>query len=47
MPHALKAKTDTELEHFVEEGVYVPLDYLGWAVPIVLVLKSDGTVNIW
>ena len=30
----------------VKEGIFEPLEYLGWAVPIVPVRKSDGYVRI-
>ena len=46
MSYALKPKIDTELDRLVEEGVYVPVGYSGWAAPIVPLLKSDETVRI-
>ena len=44
--YALKGKTGKELDHLVEQGVIEPICYSEWAVPIVPVLKKDGTIRI-
>ena len=42
----MKGKIEKELDRLVEQGVIEPICYSEWAVPIVPVLKKDGTVRI-
>ena len=46
IPHALRQKVETELQRLAEQRVIEPVESSEWAVPIVPVLKPDGTVRI-
>ena len=42
----MRAKVEQALDRMVEEGILEPVQYSEWAVPIVPVLKGDGTVRV-
>ena len=46
LPYMLKTKVEKELEHLEQQGVIEPIQFSDWAAPIVLVIKSDGSVRI-
>ena len=46
VPFALRGRVEQELDHLYESGVIEPVEFAEWAAPIVLVIKSDGSVRI-
>ena len=46
VPFALRQKVEHELERLENQGVITPVQFSEWAMPIVPVVKSDGTVRV-
>ena len=46
VPFALRQKVEHELERSENQGVITPVQFSEWAMPIVPVVKSDGTVRV-
>jgi len=46
IPLALKGKVETEIWRLVKSNILLPIDQSEWAIPIVPILKPDGTVRI-
>ncbi|BHF63688.1 hypothetical protein SprV_0200668200 [Sparganum proliferum] len=46
VPYAVAPKVEEELDRLQKADIIEPLQYSEWAVPIVPVLKSDGSVRI-
>ena len=46
VPFALKHKVEAELDRLQKEGIVEAVQSAEWAAPIVLVVKSDGSVHI-
>ena len=44
VPYVLKSKIETELSRLEKQGVIKPIEFSQWAVPIVLIVKDDGTI---
>ena len=47
VPYALREKTEQDLERLERAGTIEPVQYSEWAIPIVPVMKSDGTVRVY
>ena len=43
----IRDKVTSELERLCKVDVTEPVQFSDWAAPIVLVLKSDGSLRIW
>ena len=41
IPYGYKVKVEEELDHLVKQGIIEPVQFVDWAAPIVVVLKSD------
>ena len=46
MRYVLKEKIEKELEQLLKQGVIEKIHFSEWAVPIVPVMKTDGSVRI-
>lgn len=46
MPYAIRGKLDQELERLQNEGIISLVDFSDWAVPVVPVIKRDGSVRV-
>ena len=46
VPFALWQKVEAEMDRLEKQGVIKPVQFSEWAVPIVPVIKRDGTVRI-
>ncbi|XP_013914164.1 PREDICTED: LOW QUALITY PROTEIN: uncharacterized protein K02A2.6-like [Thamnophis sirtalis] len=46
VPLALRAKVDAELDKLISQGILEPMDHAPWETPIVLPLKSDGSLRV-
>ena len=46
VPYAMKPKVEVELKRLEKEGILHNVKFSDWAIPIVLVAKSNGTVRI-
>ena len=46
LPLALRDKVAEELDRLQAEGIIVPTKFSKWATPIMLVIKSDGSIRI-
>lgn len=46
VPYAMKSKVEEELEHLQALGIVEPVQFSRWTVPIIPVLKPDGTARI-
>ena len=44
--YALKSKIETELSQLEKQGAIKPVEFSQWAVPIVPIVKGDGTIRI-
>ena len=45
VPHSPRAQVEAEIERLVNSGVLEPVKTSEWAVPVVPVVKRDGTVR--
>ncbi|XP_013909250.1 PREDICTED: protein NYNRIN [Thamnophis sirtalis] len=43
---ALRERVDTELGKLISQGILEPMDHSPWETPIVLAIKSDGSLRI-
>ena len=46
MSYALWEKVDKELDRGESLGIIKPIKYLGWAAPIIAVLKTDQSIHV-
>ena len=46
LPYGLKDKVKKELDRLQLQGVITPVQFSDWAVPIVPVVKTDGTIHV-
>ena len=46
VPHALQEKVNQKLHGMQREGVIRPVEKSGWATPVVVIRKGDGTVRL-
>ena len=46
VPYALRAKVEQELERLEQLGIIKPVQFSGWAAPIVPIVKGDGSIRI-
>ena len=46
VPHALKPKMEVELKRLQQTDIIEPIEHSDWVVPIVPVVKKDGSVRI-
>ena len=42
----MRAKVEQELDHLHKQGIIEPVQFSDWAVPIVSVLKQNGSIRI-